>query len=281
MKVLLIKAKELINNFKSNPIDNLVIAFSFLSVAVALIGFVVAIVVFAVKGGYSEQVDTIKALGYFSGAQKAFTSGTVSIIYGNIVGTIIKVLFSSEIVLMLLAFLLREKRIKKNIMLVDLVFFAVLGIAYALYYALDTRKIVLTEAQGRALVNAFNKITINKIPLIIIVFAVLLIASSITFLILVLKSKYVWMIKYAFVSLIISFCLIPLVLLFIENIVPLVVGIIALAVIALILLIIMLIFIGPFSGTGKGDRFLVIDLKKGSYKIKDSDGNVFSENDLK
>lgn len=265
-------------NFKSDPINNFTIILTFVSIAISFIGFIVAWIIFIASGGYGEQIETIKTLGIFSGSLKSFTSGTVHILYGDIVALLIIVLLSFEVILMFYQFFTHETKTKKIIMIVDLSLFALLGILYALFEAINTEKIILTEEQMIALINFCNSIKIKGISIIIILFFALLIISLATFLTIIIKCDEIQILKTIVISAIASFVLIPLILLFFENFIPLIMGIVALCIIAFLLWGLFAI-VGLFSDVNN-KKTIVMNLEKGSYKIKDTNGNVLSEIDI-
>ena len=222
-----------IKSFKDNPIENLGVLLPTLSVLTAIIGFIVAYILFIVQGGYATQVNVIKADG-MRVISNAFTSGTTSIIYGNIVGTIIKLLFILEFVLMLGFFFIKVHIVKRVIMIVDLALTSLLSVAVVIFNGIYTGQIKLTEGQEIKFTNVFNKLHSQSDKTFFIVLTVICVLIIVSFLVLVLTSESKWMLGYNCLAGIISFAIIPLILLLLENIIPLLAEIVVLAILGMI-----------------------------------------------
>lgn len=233
-----------VENFRQNPLDNLAVIIPVLAGITAIIGVVVAYILFIVNRGYAEQIDVIKLHG-IDGISEAFTYGTTYIIYGNIVGNIIKLFLGVEIIVMLVAYFIKESKAKKILMIIDLVLLVCwCGIAILLD-AIFTRKIELTKEQENKILEALDIIKMQSTRQIFDMLTVLVVVIIVLFIVLVLISKSRWMLGYAVKATLFSFVGLPLILLFLENVIPMIAGIVALSFLCVVILI---IFMSVVSG---------------------------------
>lgn len=228
-----------IKSFHQNPLDSLGVLIPIAAGMVAFIGFIVAYILFIVNGGYATQIDLIKSNGV-DGISQGFTTGTTNIIYGNIVGSIIKMALGIEFVILMITYFSRESNIKKILMVIDLVslvtFFGI-TVWFCVVYMGGIAIVDIAEALDYIGIPAFK--TIFKIMVALTIIAVVL------FIVLTLMSKSRWMVGYGVYAALISFVFLPLVLLLLENIIPLLAGIVALAVLGIVVYIIFGIFLEP------------------------------------
>lgn len=220
-----------VKNFMENPIDNLGIIIPYLAVITAIGGFIVAFILFIVRGGYENQINVLSSDGiYLIG--KVFTYGTVSIMFGNIVGKILAVLLGAELLLMIIELYKESSKAKRIIISIDLGLGALISTVALIFVSIIDRKIIITPEQQA---NLFRFLNEQNYETILLGLAIVGAASIIAFLILVLTSKSIWMLGHALVSGVISLGAIPLLLLFVENIIPLIAGIVALAILGIVI----------------------------------------------
>lgn len=194
----------------------------------ALVGFVVALVRFATKGGFVNQVNLVKELGAQAGAQAGFTLGTVNIMFKRMVPIVVCSLLLLEIVVLVLSYFKTESKTKAIIATCCLgsgiLLCLVHWYGFHLHYSYAPNKM-----PGYALIN------------VLVVLAILGVLAVITFLILMLISQQRRDWLRTLMALVVSFGFFPLLLLFIENAVPLAVGILYVA-IALIITVAVVMF---------------------------------------
>lgn len=241
------KVVNAVKSFRKNPIDSIGIMVPVLVGLTALIGFITAYITFFVNGGYTEQIELIKTNG-IDGINKAFTGGTIYIIYSGIILGIISVLLVVAFIMMMIAYFTRESKAKKIIMIVFIAFTALLGGIILLIDAIYEGKVEPVTEQGISILELLDN---SNMPMIILVIAVLALLLVVSIFMLLFTAKSGWMVKHNIKAALTSFVGLPLFLLFLENIVPLFAGIIVLAVIGgLIYLIIKSVSSSAGSGGG-------------------------------
>ncbi|MBB2182797.1 hypothetical protein H0486_07900 [Lachnospiraceae bacterium MD1] len=252
MKMYLKKIKNSVRNFKVNPIDNLAVIIPALIVLTMVIGWIVAFIMFIVDGGYLKQITQIRLSGFgFDGVKKSLTNGTIHILYGSFVGTIVKVLLCSQSIIILISFFKKATKVKRVIMIIDLVIAGIIIVGILLLIWLYIGKIRLSDSQIISLINFLNGIDKQKKQLFLIVLVVVVVAIVISALVLILTSESKWMFKDGSLAAL-SFLLFPLALLLVENIIPLIVGALFLAIIACVIWLILYLVASGGLSSGEG-----------------------------
>lgn len=238
------RTKESVRDFTSDPINNLGYLIPILIGAITFISGVISYIKFIVNGGYVNQVNATKEFGLFSGYDEKFTSGTAGMITAGIVGKIILTLICIEFVLLLINYFRTSGKAKRIIMVVDLIVMGIQIVLTTAVFWIAIGNLVVSEEAAYEALKPFEGISINP-KAILITYAVVTLASLICFLILMLITKDCrWMIGYSAISLAVAYIGLPLVFLFLQNIIPLATGAIALAIIALVIFLGFKIFLG-------------------------------------
>lgn len=238
------RTKESVRDFTSDPINNLGYLIPILIGAITFISGVISYIKFIVNGGYVNQVNATKEFGLFSGYDEKFTSGTAGMITAGIVGKIILTLICIEFVLLLINYFRTSGKAKRIIMVVDLIVMGIQIVLTTAVFWIAIGNLVVSEEAAYEALKPFEGISINP-KAILITYAVVTLASLICFLILMLITKDCrWMIGYSTISLAVAYIGLPLVFLFLQNIIPLATGAIALAIIALVIFLGFKIFLG-------------------------------------
>jgi len=231
------RVKESISDFTSDPINNLGFLIPVLIGLITFISGVVNYIKFIVAGGYSSQISATKEFGIFDGYDQKFTTGTVGLITSGIVGKILLGLVLVEFVLLMINYFRTSGKAKRIVMIVDLVILAIQTILTTTIFWIAIGNLVISEEAAYEALKPLDGISINPKP-ILITYAVLTLAALICFLVLVLITRDCrWMIGYSAVALAISYIAIPLVFLFLQNVIPLATGVAALAIIAAVIFI--------------------------------------------
>jgi len=228
------KLKYSIVHFTGAPIENLGVIIPGTVILTALVALVVALIIFIATGGYNGQISSIKTNG-FDGISAALTNGTVYILYGRVVSSIIKMLLGAQFIIMMIAFFLNATKVKRIIMIVDLVLTGVFIVTIIGIVQIYTGKIVFSDEQAIRVANMIDGTNKESAKTLLIVLSIVAIATIVSFLILILITESRWMLEYGIISGLISMVAIPLIVLLIENIIPLIAGIVALAILGLIL----------------------------------------------
>lgn len=181
-----------IKNFKTNPLDSMG---QLIPVTIVLINFIVfnvAYINFIVSGTYMTQTDLIINRGRL---KEAFSFGTLNFFIGKINLIIVSVLVIVDYVIMMIVFVKRETKLKRIFALADMI---VMGISLLL--------IPLTIKTGNAIFG--------------LIFGIALVG----FIILVMYLENKWFVRNWAVALGIAYVVLPALLLFLENVVPVVAG---------------------------------------------------------
>ncbi|WP_350342326.1 hypothetical protein PRVXT_001553 [Proteinivorax tanatarense] len=218
------KVKAALKEFNNDTLHSLGILLPALAVATSIVGFIVAFIINIVQGGYADQVALINVNG-IAGITDAFSSGTTSILYGNLFGTTIKFLLTFQMIILLITFFSQATKTKKVIMIFDLSFIALIGITL---FLMDLR-------EGNFIINFLYRLEAEQLKMYLIILVITLVAAFVSSLIVLLTTKCRWMLGYACAAGAISFLAVPLVLLVVQNIIVIILSIIILAMIGIIL----------------------------------------------
>lgn len=245
-----------LKNMRKQPLKSLAQIFPLMMVLTSLIGFIVAIVIFIVSGGYSEQIAKIKD-DLLGGMLEGFTFGTVEILISGIVPTIIFIIFFAEITILVILYFNSEDKVKKIIVSVCLgigsIFFLGAGFILAVGFGL-----ISSEKSERILMELLVSLDgMKKDSLVtgLIIIALIGVISLIVFIILMFVSQNRWIIKHSACALLITYIIFPLTLILVENIIPMFIGLIAFVFIGGALLVIGKIFLCGGDGSSVSDNF--------------------------
>lgn len=238
-----------VKTFKDEPISNLAYLLVIAMALTAIISGVVSYIMFAAQGGYSQQIELLKNSG-LDGISAGFTNGTVELITSGITSKIMCGLVFAEFVVMMISYFKNSSKVKRIIMIVDLVFCAIVIALATVVFWIAVGELVITEQDAYKYFGEFDGMTIN-LRAILITYLVVATISLITYLVLVFTTRECrWMMGYTALALLFVNIAVPLFFLVLENIIPLVTGAVALVVIGVV---IFLVFkIGLSGSTGEG-----------------------------
>ena len=186
----------------------------------------IAIIKFAISGGFAEQITALKA-DIFKGISNGFTLGTVSVLTSGAISDIIAILLLIEVLVLVISYYQTESKAKAIIASIclgsGLVLFGVAGFVLAVGYGVINVSEQM-ETKVAKLLEVFD--SMQTAALVNWIVAAIGVVILVVFFVLLLLSKHKWMIKNSIIA--ILFCIIvPLFLLLVENIIPLIVGIVA------------------------------------------------------
>ena len=219
-----------IKNFKRQPLKSLAQVCPITMVCTSIFGFVAALIIFIVKGGFSQQISTMKG-DWFGQVENAFTVGTVKILVSGIVSSIL-------LTLLLFNYTKNETRFKSTTCIVSLIVGICFSIPSAFVLGAGFDIISFSGTINDKLEWLFKQFENPQESTLVITFEILGIIGVIAlilFAILMFLSKQRWMIKHCFMALVVSYVYLPSTLLFIENIIPLIIGIIGLVIIGVLI----------------------------------------------
>ena len=253
------KAKYSIRNFSSDPVNSLEYL---IPIAIFLIGIINGIVTqraFTHNGGYGAQMDAIKEYGLFDGYSEKFTTGTTGLIIHGFWGRVILILVGIQLILIFY-------KCVKNSANAFILLLAVSGllVVFQIFitdclFASEFSKLYMSQATFE---NCYEKGSdilysiLEVVPdiLVVAVYAVISIGSVIGFLFSVHGISMIEdngrTIKNTALVLAFSMILVPLVLLFLQNVVPLLTGVLAVVLMVAIIVICFVTFIGGLTEGG-------------------------------
>ena len=272
-----------VKNFRNAPLANIAflipVAMFLISLVVAIVGYVI----FITQGGYSVQVALIKDLGR-EGITRGFTLGSSGLLTSGIIANVILILFSAQFIVTLLAYFKKASKVQCIIMIVDLAVMVVILLIIPLSVLLDNLGRGIFKTDNELIIGVYYFIMEMNIDTDImpIICAVVVAVSCIVFIVLTVINKCSWMAGHGIVSLISNFIALPLVILILENIIPLVVGILMWG---FFCVIIMMMFSGTAGGSnvssgGSGSDYNSKDEKKLNDTTSLSRGNCEYITDL-
>lgn len=223
-----------VKTFKEEPISNLAYLLVIAMALTAIISGVVSYIMFAAQGGYSQQIELLKNSG-LDGISAGFTNGTVELITSGITSKIMCGLVFAEFVVMMISYFKNSSKVKRIIMIVDLVFCAIVIALATVVFWIAVGELVITEQDAYKYFGEFDGMTIN-LRAILITYLVVATISLITYLVLVFTTRECrWMMGYTALALLFVNIAVPLFFLVLENIIPLVTGAVALVVIGVLI----------------------------------------------
>ena len=217
-------AKESIKSFRDNPINGLGSIIPMLIGLVSLITGVIAYIKFITSGGYSLQLEMIKQNG-FKGIRDSFTTGTTSMMISGVIGKVLLALFLAEFILILINYFKNREIGMRIAMIIDLI---VAGIVIALPNITDDMFInvglrVFSEEQILQIYKGLEE----KAGIIVIIYGGIAIATLIFLLVFIIDTAGCKeMVVYMGYALACAYIIFPLFFLFLQNVIPLVSGVV-------------------------------------------------------
>ncbi len=222
------KTKSAINNLHSDPVNSLGYLIPIGVVLLSIVSAIVGFVRFIISGGYSNQVSAIKEYGLFNGYDERFTLGTAVSDSFGVIGKIVSFLLLVELVLIIINFFRFSSKTKRTVMIVDLVIIGIQTVLSTLAFVFFVWNLLISDtADGNPLegMPTYAKV-------VLITYVVISLASWICFMILVLNQKESrWMVGHVIIALLISYGVTTIIVWFLENIVNIVSGIIAIIIV--------------------------------------------------
>ncbi len=236
---MLKKLKQRISGiFQTDSIPEAISLFAILAAGIISgIAAVIGWILFTVEGGYTTQINIVRERGIFA-FEEMFTKGTVDIFYGSIVTVILVIALLVATIACLVCFYMDVKIIRRIIMSVLITLAA--GIAGMVVYLdlLGKGKIPITEEQAAAFLAFIQRLRmedISSLSMILLAIDGIMIVFAFIF---IAVSKAGWILMHILQLVCLCFGVFPLLLLFLENIIPLFLLVITLA------LVLVAVFVG-------------------------------------
>lgn len=217
------RARNIFNNTKTaileisnNTIESLTYLIPILIGIISFVCGIIGYIKFIVDGGYSAQVNATKEYGIFGGYEKKFTTGSAGSISTGVIGKILLILIAIEIVFLLIKYFRVTQRIKRIVMIVDLLFIIFESVLIMTEFGKSIGFLALSGETSYKNIN---------IKTFVITYLVTAAVSFVLFFALVLLTKECrWIVRNTVISVVIAFIVMPLIILLIENIIPLATG---------------------------------------------------------
>lgn len=239
-------------DFKEKPVDTIGRIIPIFIIVIAIMTGLVSWITYIMQGGYATQIELLKSKG-IGGIEEAFSFTNRQGINGTIMQVGTWSLFAAEILIMLVALFMKSATWKKIMMAVTLCLSGVIGlVTYFAYKIFDFwengfSNVKLTEEQ----ISTFIKVAQEaKGSFSIKIYAAIVCILALVFVVLLLLEENRWMLKKSVVAMTINYLAVPLVLFLVENVIPLVAGIVLIAVIVLVAYLF-------FGGTSSEEKFMV------------------------
>ena len=231
---------EAIENILDEPIQSLAYIIPAVVSLAAIIGFFVAYIPFVVNGGYPEQMEILEGKK-FETIFDLLTWGNIGVVLKGFLPIFEGILLIIDLLLVIISFFLEEDILKKILLTINLIVMGIVAEYFTFAALIDTGVISPNIEKNTA-------IFLGKLvgPMMIIG-----IISVITFFIQMLSSDCKEQFVYMLVAIGMSYLIIPLLLLALQNIIVLCI----VAVVVLIIGIITLVLTMSSSGGGGTDIF--------------------------
>lgn len=221
VKDLVGRVGDSIKEFAEDPINNLGFLIPMAICLTSIISGIVTYIMFIVNGGYSSQIDNIKSNG-LDGLSDSFTVGTTKMMITGVTAKIVLGLVFVEFIVMLKSYFQNRGKGMRITMIVDLTIVSIMVVLSTVIYLIEAGYIVFTVKQIDEFVRRFDRVLIDSSE-IQITYTAICIISIITFMILVLVTEESrWMLGYSALALVFAYVVMPLLFLFIQNIIPIV-----------------------------------------------------------
>lgn len=199
---------------------------------IAAISFVITFVVFIKNGGYTEQIHTVKENSVFSLFGK-FTGGNSTAMTDGIAGAVMKLLGVGQVLVILANYCKKTMRENKLASIASFVVLGIGGVMYLLYSGIQNRYISLSDKMQQSLAQKLVELQGPTLNILLGIGVAIIGIPIIYLLITILQEEYRWMIFSGVGAWIVSRYVLPLILVFLENVIPL--GITALIIIAVLI----------------------------------------------
>ena len=226
-----------VKNIFKQPLDSLGQIIPVAMILTSFVGFVVAIFNYLIDGGFFEQCDLLQK-NLFEGISKGFTTGNVDVLTSGIVLEVIIVLLVIEFFIVFISFVLTESTMNKTIAGLLLSVGTILLVLAGVPLGVGFGVIDLPNAiEKRIVIHLFGMQGMNTSSLVskLEVLATLGFFLLAAVLVIICVSKHRWMIGHSVIAMIISFLVIPAMLLLIENIIPMLASVLAFLIVCIFL----------------------------------------------
>ena len=253
---------ELKNDFKSDKVAKGSQIMTDIIRISSVIGAIVAFIIFIVQGNYGNQWKIVKEVGIFAGFDQASTTGTAGMMY-EVIGLITGLFLLVQIILFIILFFRDISKAKKVCMVLNLLLIFADILIMLIFQLINNRTIMVSQGMEKNIKSFMGSLSGGNVREGAEMFVMILFIAAITFfLLLILQLGFEIgseRIKEFGKNVAFVYIIVPLVLLFLENVIPMA----ALALILVIIYILFYVFTHMFS-SGDVKSVPVFD-KDGKY----------------
>ena len=206
-----------VKKIKYYPLESLGQLLPIGMVMISAFGFIFAFISFLLEHGFSKQINSIT-----DGITGTFTYGTWDMMVSGAIFKLITIVLLAEFIVMLISYIKKESKTKRILACTCLGIAFVLG-SFTLTVFQSEKLSYDMQLQLAKVMTVFNGMKTDTVIGILKFIALLGIVASIIFIVLMFLSECRWMIKHGALAFGISYIGLPLLLLLIENIIPLIV----------------------------------------------------------
>lgn len=219
------KFKDTVENLKTDLLDNLRLWVPIAIAANSIINGIIAYILFITRGGYTKQLHLVKEYGLFGGYDEKFTTGTSQMIFKGVSVKILLTLLVIDLIILLIQYFEETGIVRKVLMIIDLVATG----AVSLFFNRTVEEYVTLQ-----LIKSTG-IEISDVGKVVV--AVLMGGVALFIILMVITEECREIFIYTATTLLVALIVVPLLILFLENVIPIATGIIAIVIIAIIAII--------------------------------------------
>lgn len=216
------KFKDTVENLKTDLLDNLGLWVPIAIAANAIINGIIAYILFITRGGYTKQIHLVKEYDLFGGYDEKFTTGTSQMIFKGVAGKILLTLLVIDLIILLIQYFEETGIVRKVLMIIDLVATG----AVSLFFNRKVEEYVTLQLIKN------TEIEISDVGKVVV--AILMGGVALFIILMVITEECREIFGYTATALLVALIVVPLLILFLENVIPIATGIIAIAIIAII-----------------------------------------------
>lgn len=207
--------------FGNEPLENLARILTMIMVSISGSSTIVGMIWYIAEGGYAKQLQAVKTLNWDT-IEQSFTAGTAIILVTGVIPKVVGVMFLVEVIALLIQYFRFADKMECVVMVIDL---CLMMLAVLIFW------------QTEGLSKYPEWIHRKNTQVILILYTIVTIVVIIVFVSSMANSVGGSFLKYALATLGLHFIALPLAMLLLQNIISLVVAIVALALLCLIIYI--------------------------------------------
>lgn len=241
----------------NEPLENLVRILTMIMVSISGSSTIVGMIWYIAEGGYAKQLQAVKTLNWDT-IEQSFTAGTAIILVTGVIPKVVGVMFLVEVIALLIQYFRFADKMECVVMVIDL---CLMMLAVLIFW----------QTEGLSEFPVWMHV--KNIEVILIVYMIVTVPAIIVFVCSMVYSMVGRFLIYALAAVGLHFIILPLAMLLFQNIISLVVSIVALALLCLIVYIVIQFVL--MSGGSEGGETIAPASSSGMHR------NVTSKSEKK